>query len=195
MAGYRLWYGTAPRIYSSVLNVGNVTAAAVPNIQPGTTYYIALTAYDADGFESAHSAEVPYVMPTPTPSPSPTPPASPPPSPTVSPTPSPTPSPSPNFTIVVSPTLIQTPAAGGYITCTVTITPSNGFHAPIILVCDGLPPTVARGSVLNPAGSTSVTMRFFVFGCLPSGSYPFTVTTQSCSPTLTRSASVTLVKQ
>ena len=60
LAGYRVYYGTAPGAYLQPLGQGlNASAAAytVTNLQPGT-YYFAVTAYDMSNIESGFSNEV-----------------------------------------------------------------------------------------------------------------------------------------
>src|SRR6266446_1763756 len=56
--GYRLCYGTASHTYTTTLDVGNTTTATVSNLQAGTTYFFAVTAYDSASLESAQSNEV-----------------------------------------------------------------------------------------------------------------------------------------
>ncbi|MGD0885995.1 MAG: fibronectin type III domain-containing protein [Thermodesulfovibrionales bacterium] len=58
LAGYIVYYGTAPGNYSQNINVGNVTTSTVSNLTGGTTYYFAVTAYDAAGNQSAYSNQV-----------------------------------------------------------------------------------------------------------------------------------------
>jgi Bacterial Ig domain/Fibronectin type III domain len=65
VVGYRLYYGVASGTYSQIINVGNATAETLPNLQPGTTYYFVVTAYDNNGLESAFSNEASYGVPTP----------------------------------------------------------------------------------------------------------------------------------
>src|SRR5450432_3100781 len=74
IAGYRLYYGTASRIYPGETNAGNSTTVTVSGLSGGTVYYFALTSYNTAGLESAFSNEVAYAPPsqTPTPSPAPT---------------------------------------------------------------------------------------------------------------------------
>lgn len=58
--GYKIYYGTAPHTYSTILDVGNVLTYPVPNLGPGT-YYFAVTAYNAQG-ESSFSNEVSKII-------------------------------------------------------------------------------------------------------------------------------------
>ena len=59
--GYRVYVGGASRNYylprGSGLDVGNTTVFRVGHLNPGRTYYFAVTAYDKDGNESAYSTE------------------------------------------------------------------------------------------------------------------------------------------
>lgn len=57
LAGYRLYYGTSPRTYSVVVDVGNVTTYTVTNLT-SETWYFALTAYNTSNRESGFSNEV-----------------------------------------------------------------------------------------------------------------------------------------
>jgi PKD repeat protein len=58
VAGYMLYYGTTSHNYTSKINVGKSTSHVVPNLADGTTYYYAVTAYDASLVESGFSTEV-----------------------------------------------------------------------------------------------------------------------------------------
>lgn len=58
VAGYKVYYGTVSRSYSTELTAGKLTTYTVTALQPDTTYYFAVTAYDASGSESAYSNEV-----------------------------------------------------------------------------------------------------------------------------------------
>lgn len=58
LAGYRIYYGTAPRTYGAPIDVGNVTTYKVQGLTRGQRYYFAATAYDAVGNESGFSNEV-----------------------------------------------------------------------------------------------------------------------------------------
>jgi hypothetical protein len=66
--GYKAFRGTASRDYSTNWDVGFNTQTPLWGLQGGVTYYFAVTAYTADGLESAHSDEVsytPYAPPSP----------------------------------------------------------------------------------------------------------------------------------
>ena len=58
VTGYKLHYGTTSGNYTNHINVGNITQYTVPDLQEGTTYYFAATAYDVNDLESDYSAEV-----------------------------------------------------------------------------------------------------------------------------------------
>ena len=58
MAGYKVYYGTASRVYNWFFDAGNVTTYTATDLPDGTTYYFAATAYDTSGIESTYSAEV-----------------------------------------------------------------------------------------------------------------------------------------
>lgn len=58
VAGYKVYFGTASRIYEPPIDVGNQTNYTVIGLDDGVTYYFAVTAYDYDGNESGYSNEV-----------------------------------------------------------------------------------------------------------------------------------------
>ncbi len=58
LAGYRIYYGTEPAVYTEVVDVGNVTSYTIENLLEGETYFLVVTAYDLNGNESLPSAEV-----------------------------------------------------------------------------------------------------------------------------------------
>jgi hypothetical protein len=58
LAGYKLYYGTVPGSYGAPLTLGKVTAHQLTGLKDNTVYYIALTAYDTSGNESAYSVEI-----------------------------------------------------------------------------------------------------------------------------------------
>lgn len=68
VTGYRIYYGSASRLYTASKDVGNVTSYELENIIPaleaGNTYYLAATAY-SDSAESDFSAEVVYTYTAP----------------------------------------------------------------------------------------------------------------------------------
>src|SRR6516164_1292087 len=62
IAGYKLFYGTQSGVYSTSIDVGNVTTWQL-TLTPGQTYYIALQAYNTAGLYSPYSAEAVYNAP------------------------------------------------------------------------------------------------------------------------------------
>jgi hypothetical protein len=58
LAGYKVYIGTSSGVYTSKIDVGNVTTYTVTGLQPGNTYYFVVTAYDTGGLESGYSNEV-----------------------------------------------------------------------------------------------------------------------------------------
>lgn len=65
IAGYRIYSGIRSQTYTSIISVGNVTTATVSNLVVGTTYFFAVSAYDAAGSESPLSGEISYKVGTP----------------------------------------------------------------------------------------------------------------------------------
>ena len=63
VAGYKFYTGTKSRDYNVVVDVGTRTAADIGTLDPGCTYFIAVTAYSNTGLESAFSEEISYVLP------------------------------------------------------------------------------------------------------------------------------------
>lgn len=57
-SGYRVYWGTASRQYSSSLDVGNVTTATVTGLGNCTTWYLAVKAYNSVGESPDYSNEV-----------------------------------------------------------------------------------------------------------------------------------------
>ncbi len=118
--GYRVYCGTASGDYSVPFDADNATSYHLTGLQPGVTYYVAVTEFVL-GLESAYSNEVSFVAdnnngptipvgPQPSPTPTPTP------APQPTPTPSPTPVPTPSANKV--PLLVQGWAADGSINLT-----------------------------------------------------------------------------
>jgi hypothetical protein len=64
--GYKLFYGTAARNYSTNVDVHNVLQFQLNNLTEGTKYYFAATAYNAS-MESDYSDEISYTPPVMTP--------------------------------------------------------------------------------------------------------------------------------
>lgn len=63
LAGYQIYYGSAPGNYQWVVDVGNVTSFPLSNLTIGATYYSAATAYTTTGQESGYSNEVAFTVP------------------------------------------------------------------------------------------------------------------------------------
>ena len=63
LAGYIAFYGTASGTYSHQLDVGDVSAATIPSLTAGDTYYFAVKAYDISGNQSNYSTEVVLEVP------------------------------------------------------------------------------------------------------------------------------------
>jgi regulation of enolase protein 1 (concanavalin A-like superfamily) len=61
--GYRLYQGGVSHNYTNVVDFGNVTQATFANLRAGSTYFFAITAYNAYGLDSPLSAELPYSVP------------------------------------------------------------------------------------------------------------------------------------
>ena len=64
IAGYKLKYGFASKVYSVVVPTGKVTEITIPNMVEGTQYFFAVSAFNNEGLESLNSDEVSYVIPT-----------------------------------------------------------------------------------------------------------------------------------
>lgn len=58
LAGYKVYIGEKSKQYNTVFNVGMRTRYSLAELSPEKTYYLAVTAYDASGNESALSQEV-----------------------------------------------------------------------------------------------------------------------------------------
>ncbi len=63
LKGYKLYYGEAPRDYSSMIQVSNpgLTTYFIENLSPGR-YYFAVTAYNSLGEESNFSPEISSIV-------------------------------------------------------------------------------------------------------------------------------------
>lgn len=57
LGGYKVYCGTASRVYGAPVDVGKVLTYKVINLSEGTKYF-AVTAYDISGNESEYSNEV-----------------------------------------------------------------------------------------------------------------------------------------
>jgi hypothetical protein len=56
--GYRIYYGTSSRNYGVPEDIGDIAATSISIEVPSGSYYVAMTAMDADGNESGYSNEV-----------------------------------------------------------------------------------------------------------------------------------------
>ena len=63
IAGFRLHYGLTSGTYAFLKTVGSHTSSGVSGLEPGRTYYFAITAYDSAGNESRLSDEVAIAVP------------------------------------------------------------------------------------------------------------------------------------
>jgi len=64
VVGYNVYYGTASGSYTTKVNAGNATTYIVSNLQAGSTYYFAATAYDSYGYESSYSNQLSATVPS-----------------------------------------------------------------------------------------------------------------------------------
>ncbi|HVF69977.1 MAG TPA: hypothetical protein VM940_00030 [Chthoniobacterales bacterium] len=146
---------------------------------------------------SATPSPTPVASPTPTPVPSPTPTPTPAPSPTPTPVPSPTPTPSPtpapNFSLSISPSTISVNKNGGTATYTVSINRTGGFSSPLTMSVSGLPAGITGSFSPNPASGSSSTLTVTVARTSAHGTFPFTVTATGGSPSLSRTATATVI--
>jgi len=62
VAGYRVYYGTASRYYTAVIDAGNQTTLTISGLAPGVTYFFSATAY-SPAAESYLSGEIAYTVP------------------------------------------------------------------------------------------------------------------------------------
>lgn len=65
LAGYRVHYGVASKMYTTSKDVGDTTAHVIQGVDYGKRYYVAVTAYDDSGNESDFSQEVSITLTTP----------------------------------------------------------------------------------------------------------------------------------
>jgi hypothetical protein len=133
----------------------------------------------------------PAASPTPQPSPTPTPAPSPTPTPAPSPTPSPTPA--PNFSLSITPSSVSVARNGGTATYTVAITRTGGFSSPLTMSVSGLPSGITGTFSPNPATGSSTTLTVTVAKTSARGTFPFTVSATGGSPTITRTATATVI--
>ena len=100
----------------------------------------------------------------------------------------------PDYSLSISPSSVSVPRAGGIATYTVTITRTGGFSSPVTFSISGLPSGATGSFTPNPASGSSSTLNVTVSSSTPQGTYLFTVTGKGGTPTLTRTATATLVK-
>ncbi len=62
--GYRVHYGTESRNYTQTVDAGNWVTTELTDLEPGQTYYAAVTAYNTFGLESDYSNEISFEIPT-----------------------------------------------------------------------------------------------------------------------------------
>ncbi len=58
--GYRVYYGKASRAYTHSMDIGSQNIFTLNGLEPGRTYYFAVTSYDANDNESVYSQEISY---------------------------------------------------------------------------------------------------------------------------------------
>jgi hypothetical protein len=58
VVGYKVYFGTESQNYTAVINVAGATKTELPAVSLGSTYYLAVSAYNAAGEESPRSAEL-----------------------------------------------------------------------------------------------------------------------------------------
>ncbi len=63
LAGYRVYWGTASRVYPFSADVGDQTSYTVPNLTEGRIYFFSVTAYDVNQQESDYSVELAFSVP------------------------------------------------------------------------------------------------------------------------------------
>ena len=64
IVGYKVYYGGASGTYTNSIVVGNVTTNVIPALTSGASYFLSVTAYDANGKESLFSEEISYTVPS-----------------------------------------------------------------------------------------------------------------------------------
>ncbi len=101
----------------------------------------------------------------------------------------------PDFSLSISPSSVTVPGAGGTASYTVTINRTGGFSSAVTLSVSGLPSGVTPSFTPNPTTGSSSTLVLTVSSTTAAGSYPFTVTGSGGAPTMTHTATATLVKQ
>lgn len=64
LAGYRIHYGTSSGVYPFSVDLRKNTGCTISDLEEGTTYFFAATAYDTHGDESEFSRELHYTTPS-----------------------------------------------------------------------------------------------------------------------------------
>jgi len=62
LAGYKVYYGTTPGVYTSVIDVGNVNSYQINGLTKGQTYHFTVTDYDINRVESDYSTVVSKII-------------------------------------------------------------------------------------------------------------------------------------
>jgi fibronectin type 3 domain-containing protein len=174
VVGYRVYYGTASRNYTTSIDAKNVTTYPVTGLQDGTTYRFAATVYNQDRMESGFSNEVTYTTPPGTITGNP--------------------NPVPTLTSI-SPSTINAGEAGGTLTVTGTnfisgsVVRWNGSNRTATYVSATQLNAVIPASDLTTAGTASVTVFNPTPGGGTSGGVTFTITPppQTCTYSLSSS--------
>jgi hypothetical protein len=65
LQGYNVYYGNQSKAYYPPIPVGKINEYTVPNLDPGQTYFFAITAVDSAGNESDYSIEYVITIPEP----------------------------------------------------------------------------------------------------------------------------------
>jgi hypothetical protein len=63
VTNYKIYYGTTSGSYTQAVLAGPLTQATITGLTPGTTYFLAATAFDDAGLESGYSIEISFVVP------------------------------------------------------------------------------------------------------------------------------------
>ena len=69
IAGYKISYGTQSRVYTTTIDVGNVTSKAISGLSDGATFYFVVQAYNSSMLTSSFSTELSCATPLPSPAP------------------------------------------------------------------------------------------------------------------------------
>ncbi|MCW1924759.1 fibronectin type III domain-containing protein [Luteolibacter arcticus] len=67
VVGYKVYFGTQSGDYSAVIDVAGATQTELPAVSLGTTYYLAVSAYNAAGEEGPRSSELAVTAEVPSP--------------------------------------------------------------------------------------------------------------------------------